>query len=983
MPSLALRRALTVLLAALIAGGAQGQPRTLLARHLTPADGLSSLRVDAVAHPPGGPVWIVAGETLDRYDGARLGPSADDDLGGRPVRLLAASEAGALWAATDAALWRRDAGTHRFALVADVSATQGAPRVLLPDGEGVWVGTDRAVTHVSSSGRPRPVGPLTNGPVRALAKDGPVLVAATEGGLTRFDLHARRVRRDRRRRGLTALAVRGDTLWAGDSAGRVERLHPATLQPSGVTAQLGAAVSSMMASRAHPGVVWGGTRGSGLWAVGPGGVREVAIVRKRDGRVLRGVHVLSVEEHDGTLSLGTTDGLLQAEVSRPRFHSATYATDRPDGLRTPNVMSVHASRRDPGVVWVGTVGGGLHRYHWAMGRADRWFGDPSHPLSVPFAIHETAGGALWLGGTAPTLFRFDPATGHTESVPLAPDRGGYVTDIVPVRGTPDALWVATSEAGLFRLDTATRQATALDGPGAPTYVWTADAFPDAPGVLYTATQGAGLMRLDVASGRWARVEPAGCALDDRLVSLAAAPGRVLWIGSFENRLFRVDLASGTCRVWGAAEGLPDESVGGVFLDGHGAVWVSTNAGLARLDPEADVITRFDAADGLPSDQLYYHARDQTPTGEILVGGVDGFAAFDPAAVEIDTTAAPVRLTSVRVDGERVPLAEALNGLRLPHDRNDLAVEFAGTDLRRPDAIRYRVRLVGAEDRWHTTDRAEARYPLLPPGQYTLRVAATNRDGYWSEPTDLAVRILPPYWLRPWFWALVAGLVGAVGLVAHRYRVAQLLRVERTRRRIADDLHDDIGSKISSVALRLDAARLSPTLPEAERARLAHLGDTARAVVADLRDTVWLVDAGHDDLSSVADRMEQFARHTLEGGRGTVERGPVPKAPLDMEARRDLYLRFTEALHNAVRHAEAGRVAVRIGSDDDAFRFEVADDGRGFDPAAGGAGRGMRTMRRRADALGATLAVDSAPGEGARVAVRVLLRALSTRYRAND
>ena len=241
------------------------------------------------------------------------------------------------------------------------------------------------------------------------------------------------------------------------------------------------------------------------------------------------------------------------------------------------------------------------------------------------------------------------------------------------------------------------------------------------------------------------------------------------------------------------------------------------------------------------------------------------------------------------------------------------------------------------------------------------MAATNRDGYWSEPLALPVRIRPPFWQTVPFWLLIVGLVGALGYTAHRYRIAQIQRVERTRRRIADDLHDDIGSKISSVALRLDMAGRSAALPEAERQRLATLSATARSVVGDLRDTVWIVDAGHDDLASVISRMEQFAVATLEG-RGSV-RAPeaVEPRPLAMEPRRDLYLLFTEALHNAVRHADASHIEVEIQASGGRVGFTVEDDGRGFDPASGSAGRGLTTMRQRADALGGALAW--APREG--------------------
>ncbi|PAP75475.1 sensor histidine kinase [Rubrivirga marina] len=968
--------------ALLFASAAAGQPTALTVRHLTPADGLSGVTVAALAPEAGGFVWVGLPSGPDLYDGARVRPIGVSLPG--PLRALATGPEGALWLGTDSGLARWDAGDPPLS-IRDLGAAVSA---LLPDGAGIWAGTQGAglVRLGSRGGRRhrRVTGHLASDTVRALAAvPGGAVVAATTGGLSRV-APGQRPRHARALRDVTTLAASGDALWAGRADGTLVPFDPTALVPDGPVLDVGAGVSVLEPSAVYPGWAWVGTRGGGLFLLDARGAsaHAVTLTRVRDGDPIARPEILSVLESRGSLWIGTTDGVLHADVTPPRFETIAADPTRPDGLRTPEVMSVYASRRDPGTVWVGTVRGGLHRYDRETGQAEAWFGDPTHSLSVPFAIREASDGALWLGGLRTTLYRFEPGV-PLDSIPLAADPRSYITSIVPARG--GGLWVTTSASGVFRVEPAARRVTSLPDimpEAGPVAVYQVVEPTDEPGVLYATTYGAGLVRVDVEAGRTERVQPQGCVLDDKLIGLAVGPDGALWVGSDENRLARIDRQTETCRAWGPADGVPNGSVGGILLDARGRVWTSTMAGLAVFDPKAEVFTRFSAADGLPEGALYFHAHDQTPAGEVLVGGAAGFAAFDPLAVAIDSAGAPVRLTRVLVDGEPVPLAEARGGLRLRHNRNDLAVEYAALDLRQPEKTRYRVQLVGLDEDAATTDRADVRYASLPPGRYTLRIAATNRDGYWSEPTELGVRILPPVWLRPWFWLLVAGLVGAVGLAAHRYRVAQLLRVERTRRRIADDLHDDIGSKISSVALRLEAAQRSPALPPDERDRLARLGDTTRAVVGDLRDTVWLVDAGHDDLSSVADRMEQFARHTLEGGRGAVERGPVPKAPLGMEARRDLYLLFTEALHNAVRHAEAGHVAVRIGCDDGAFRVEVRDDGCGFDPSEASAGRGMSTMRRRADALGATLGIESAAGEGTVVHLRLPLRSRSSRYRAN-
>jgi signal transduction histidine kinase len=359
-------------------------------------------------------------------------------------------------------------------------------------------------------------------------------------------------------------------------------------------------------------------------------------------------------------------------------------------------------------------------------------------------------------------------------------------------------------------------------------------------------------------------------------------------------------------------------------------------------------------------------------GALLVGGERGLTLFDPAAVPIDTTGPRVALTGLLVDEQPHALSRTPEGglrpVTLPHHRNDLTLRFAALDLRAPARNRYRLRLRDGAAWTDLGADATARLFGLAPGTYDLQIAGANADGYWSRaPVTLPLRIRPPFWRAWWFYGLLGlGLAGLLG-GAYQYRVRQLLRVERTRQRIADDLHDDIGSKISSVALRLDFAGRHPNLPDATRDQLGTLTHAARGVVDDLRDAVWIVDGAHDTLADLVGRIEQFARAVLAGHDHTLALpDAVPARTLDMSTRRHLYLLAKEALHNAVRHAEAARIDVRLATPPGRLVVTVADDGTGFDATGPSAGRGLKTMRRRAEAVGATLTVTSAPGHGTTV-----------------
>ncbi len=271
--------------------------------------------------------------------------------------------------------------------------------------------------------------------------------------------------------------------------------------------------------------------------------------------------------------------------------------------------------------------------------------------------------------------------------------------------------------------------------------------------------------------------------------------------------------------------------------------------------------------------------------------------------------------------------------------------------------------------------------LVKAHQYVLQGRGSGEDDLWSgKAASVRLVFAQAFWQTGWFWGLAllvaVGLIGALLLIAHRSRVRRLLEVEETPRRTADDLHDDIGAKMSSIALMVDMAGRSGRLTEEERQRLAEAAQSARQVVDDLRDTVWLIDAGHDQLSDLILRMEKVARHMLQGTGHRIIRpdaAAVPPAALGMEMRRHVLMIFKEALHNTLRHSQASHVEALIDVRGGTLAFEVTDDGQGFNEAAVEAGHGLASMRRRARRIGGHLDVDSQPGQGTSVRLSVQIK----------
>jgi signal transduction histidine kinase len=298
-------------------------------------------------------------------------------------------------------------------------------------------------------------------------------------------------------------------------------------------------------------------------------------------------------------------------------------------------------------------------------------------------------------------------------------------------------------------------------------------------------------------------------------------------------------------------------------------------------------------------------------------------------------------------------------------------------------MRFQWRLVGGATDWSapSTSRSIA-LAGLTPGRYRFEVRAVDGEGQTSVPQAVAFRIEWPLWQRGWFLALSAmALVGIVAVV-YRARVARLLELERVRTRIATDLHDDVGASLSQIAvLSQYASRQASRGDDEARGSLARITELSGSVVDAMSDVVWSINPARDRMSDLVHRMRRFANDLFSETDVDLDLDlPADDAdePLSPEVRRQVFLVFKEALHNAARHAQASSVRVSFRRERDGLLLLVADDGKGIAPQASPAsGLGLANMRRRAAGIGGTLEVSAGAGGGTEVRLRI--PASSRRY----
>jgi ligand-binding sensor domain-containing protein/two-component sensor histidine kinase len=684
-------------------------------------------------------------------------------------------------------------------------------------------------------------------------------------------------------------------------------------------------------------------RDGNLWiGTETGGAIKLArhgLVTYREADGLGGTQIRDIfETADGTLCIVTENGLISY------FDGQKFKAIRPN--LPPEIKRLTGVVVDArGDWWIGTSGFGLYRFdgvrhvsELARARSVRYTSQNGLSSDFVTRVFEDSRGDIWLGmNSERVLVRWERAAdkfhayaeglpGRSEVLSFAEDRSG-------------AVWIGFREGGAARYR-------------------------------------AGRFELFNASS--------GLTADEILKMYVDDAGR-LWFGSNSYGLVRIDDPAAehlAPQIYSTANGLTSGIIRSIAADNFRRLYLGTSRSVDRFDPATGRIKRYTNADGLAADESQVAYRDRQ--GALWFGTWNGLSRLIPEP-ERPASPPPVMIDNLQIAGVRHPVSDLgeteIGNLRLGHTQNQVQVDFLGLGFGAGELLRYEYKLEGAGGvvEWSAqTDARSVTYANLAPGSYRFLVRAVNTDGVVSDtPASVSFQILRPVWLRPWFLLLGALTFGGLIFIAARSRLTRLVELERVRTRIATDLHDDIGSSLSQIAILSEVVsqRVPPdNAPVIEP--LSLIAGTSREMVDSMSDIVWAINPQRDHLSDLTQRMRRFASDILSA-RDIDFRFRAPDAEKDIrlgaDLRREVYLIFKECVNNLVKHSDCTAAELELRIVNHWIVLRISDDGRGFVPdapsghngngASGLGGHGLESMRRRAVALGGTFEVKSAPGRG--------------------
>ena len=413
----------------------------------------------------------------------------------------------------------------------------------------------------------------------------------------------------------------------------------------------------------------------------------------------------------------------------------------------------------------------------------------------------------------------------------------------------------------------------------------------------------------------------------------------------------------------------------MYCDDAGKLYLATNNGINIVsgDYRSPIVSYIKIGD----DNINRETNCILNLGPVFyVGTNEGILKWMPANQHKDNLAPRVYFTKITIPGLKSfaikPYTTNSGEVKMSYDEHFISFEFAGVCLKNPENVRYHYILNGQDNDWSPiTEHNDVAYNLKP-GDYTFKVAAENADGVWSQqPAIFHFIIEPPFWQTWWFIILMISISICIFYSLYRYRVSKIIAVEILRNKISADLHDDIGSTLSSISILSEVA--GGENEQKSKRMLVEIKERSLVLMEKMDDIVWSISTKNDTVGDLLLRISQFAATVFEA-RDIDYEVQVPdrikELRLDMQRRQHIYLILKEAINNLIKYSDCTTACITAGYLGGRLNIQIIDNGKGFDVKTAPAGNGLNNMKKRTDAVHGFLLIDSRPGSGTRIALSV-------------
>ncbi len=704
-------------------------------------------------------------------------------------------------------------------------------------------------------------------------------------------------------------------------------------------------------------------------------------------------------DSSGNVWIGTGGGgLNKINEKKQKFGMLTYNPDTNNALSSPKVSAIVEDV--DGTILIGTKGGGINRFHPDNGIIERLtLPAKGRKFNSITSLLVDSQGNLLISPSNGGLFKLGKSKTKLEKV-----SAGKYSNILNQVDIKDMLediegnlWLALNDSGVIKINFEKNQFNryAAD-PNKPNALQSGDTwtvYEDKKGNIWvgTALGGFSLYNSETDDFRtFTQVDNDPYGFRNRSVECLYedSKGR-LWVGSFSAGLNHFEKETGRFYYYTVKDGLAGNRIDGILEDDEGNLWLSTNNGLSKFNPQTKEFKNFDYLDGLQANEFNRGVYLKASDSRMYFGGDHGLNYFHPDEIKTNQYIPRINITSFKKQNKEVRFEKSIEDIdliELSYNEDQVSFEFISLDYTNPSKNQYAYKMKGVDKDWlYSGTRRFASYTNLDPGKYTFSVKGTNSDGFWNEHgASVDIIVHPPFWATWWFYSIVGFMIISTVIVTHqnivRKKIKQTLEYERIRNNERDkvreelsrDFHDELGHKLTRISMFVRGLQKRVNGNSNELAsQLNKVSDTSQSLYLGAKDLIWALNPEEDTLYDVLIRLKDFGDDlfgTTEvkfSTKGIAKRLKVVNLP--MEWKRHLVLIFKESMNNILKYADCEHAVLEVSFERDKVSLTLTDDGRGFEISSNGSsGYGLTNIRKRAEKINGRIEIESEVGSGTKI-----------------
>lgn len=437
-------------------------------------------------------------------------------------------------------------------------------------------------------------------------------------------------------------------------------------------------------------------------------------------------------------------------------------------------------------------------------------------------------------------------------------------------------------------------------------------------------------------------------------------------------IVETDMAFNVLKIYNKSSGIENINLYKIYNVGDSLLLTSSNNGLFLLNLRSAHVSSYYETDGLHGNGFEQFSGCRINDTLVAMGGINGLTLINTNHLNPNTNRPVLYFNRISIEtttGKFDTTNLLMKQLEIPDNFLQVSIFLSGINYENPGRVTFSWMLKEKSSGWvDIGTRPFITLIGLGPGTYHLLVKATNEDGYSGEPKELILEVLPKWYQTWWFKLAVILAIAGLLYLLYRYRIKQILKVERIRQKLSNDLHDDIGSTLNSVNLFTKMEMMQPGKGE----YLPQIKDGVQSAITGVRDIIWILDKEPETMESIFGRISSFSLPMAQAAGCELEvhiADDLKQYPLAAEEKRNVYLVIKEAVNNCIKYAGCKMISLKAVKENNQLVITIADDGKGFDNSGkvqvseGGGGNGLKNMQLRCNEIRWKISISSAPGKG--------------------